>query len=207
MCIRDSFKIERGLKFLKNEVAISQEYRHRNIMKVKRVHHTQQHVLIVMERAKCSLAEYMRAKGGKLPEEECRVIVRQLLEALQHLHVSDVVHKDIKPSNILLMSDENLAGAVRLIDFGISTKLTNAAPNELINTAGTFLYKAPEQFNCGACTTVSSCVTLVHRYVGRGRPPARNAHGKPSVLLRCCVACSLRGKDKGCQMFFYRCVD
>lgn len=178
------FSVERGLKFLRNEMTISQECSHKSIMKVKRVHHTQQHVLIAMERAKCSLAEYVRAKGGKLPEEECKVVVRQLLEALQHLHVSDVVHKDIKPGNILLMSDENLEGAVRLIDFGISTKLTNAAPNELTNTAGTFLYKAPEQFTCGVCTTVSCCVIIVHRHVGCGCPPARNADGNPSVLLR-----------------------
>jgi serine/threonine protein kinase len=148
------FKVEKGLKFLRNEVTISQGYCHKNIMKVKRVHRTQQHVLIAMELAKCSLAEYIEARGGKLPEEECRVIIKQLLEALQHLHIADIVHKDIKPSNILLMSDENLEGAVRLIDFGISTKLTDALPYELANTVGTFLYKAPEQFKGGICTTV-----------------------------------------------------
>ena len=148
------FKEEKGLKFLRNEVTIPQGHCHKNIMKVKRVHRTQQHVLIAMELAKCSLYDYIAAKGGKLPEEECRVIIKQLLEALQHLHISDVVHKDIKPGNILLMSDGNLEGAVRLIDFGISTKLTDAMPYELANTAGTFLYKAPEQFKGGICTTV-----------------------------------------------------
>eukprot|EP00826_Nyctotherus_ovalis_P061340 TRINITY_DN8720_c0_g1_i5.p1 TRINITY_DN8720_c0_g1~~TRINITY_DN8720_c0_g1_i5.p1 ORF type:complete len:248 (+),score=35.37 TRINITY_DN8720_c0_g1_i5:120-863(+) len=151
---KGALRVERGLSHLRNEVAIAQECVHENIMKVKKVHRTQEHVLIVMEKAKCSLEEYMRSRGGKLGEQEAKVIIKQLLCALRHLHISDVVHKDVKPANILLMSDVELEGAVRLTDFSVATKLRNATPHELSNTAGTFLYKAPEQFNGGVCTTV-----------------------------------------------------
>jgi len=149
-----SFKVQRNLNFLRNEVTIAQEFSHPSIISVKKVYQSRHHVLIVMDRAKCSLSDYLKKKGWKLQEEECMIIMKQVLEGLKYLHITNIVHRDMKPGNILLMETKKLENSVRISDFGVSAKLTDALPCELSDTAGTFLYKAPEQFNGELCTTV-----------------------------------------------------
>jgi calcium/calmodulin-dependent protein kinase I len=146
-------EVERSLSFLENEVNIIQQLEHPSIIKVKNIYKSQYHVLIVMELAKCSLADYI-SKHGRLTEEESKVILKQILNGLKYLHISNIVHRDLKPGNILLMSDKNLEGAIKISDFSISANLTKALPFELTDTVGTFLYKAPEQFTSEGCTTV-----------------------------------------------------
>eukprot|EP00826_Nyctotherus_ovalis_P008116 TRINITY_DN12095_c0_g1_i1.p1 TRINITY_DN12095_c0_g1~~TRINITY_DN12095_c0_g1_i1.p1 ORF type:complete len:201 (-),score=41.92 TRINITY_DN12095_c0_g1_i1:17-619(-) len=94
---------ERNMNFLKNEVAMSEKLNHPSIIKVKRTHKTQHHVLIVMENARCSLADYMRSRKGVIPEEDCKVVMRQILSGLKYLHISSIVHRDMKPENLSLI--------------------------------------------------------------------------------------------------------
>lgn len=155
----DELQIERNLNFLENEVKIVQQLEHPSIIKVKKIYKSLYHVLIVMEVAKCSLADYIEKKG-KLTEEESKVILKQILSGLKYLHISNIVHRDLKPGNILLMSDKKLEGAVKISDFSISAKVTQALTFELADTVGTFLYKAPEQFTSDICTTVKTINNL-----------------------------------------------
>ena len=141
-----------GTEYLQNEINIFQTLSHPSIIKLRKVHKTQHHVLIVMNRARGSLADYI--KIGMIREHKCKAILRQLLQGLQYLHLSNIIHRDIKPGNILLMSNKELDKAVRITDFSISAKLNDSLPYEVFDTAGTFLYKAPEQFAGGLCTTV-----------------------------------------------------
>ena len=107
-----------------------------------------------MERAEGSLANYIEHKGGQIPEEECKVIMLQILDGLHYLHMSSIVHRDLKPGNILMMSFKDLKNSVKICDFSISAKLNDAYTYELTDTIGTTLYKAPEQFTAKICKTV-----------------------------------------------------
>lgn len=75
--------------------------------------------------------------AGPLPETRLVEMAKTLAGALNELHRHGLIHRDVKPSNILLPK----SGGVRLIDFGFATRLH--AHKE--RTAGTFLYSAPEQ--------------------------------------------------------------
>lgn len=65
----------------------------------------------------CSL-KYMMDREGILPEPKVLRYVRQIGEALQFVHEKNILHLDIKPSNILIDS----SGKARLIDFGVSKR-------------------------------------------------------------------------------------
>ena len=58
------------------------------------------------------------AKEGMLPEAEVLRYIHQIGEALQFVHQKNILHLDIKPSNILIDKDNN----ARLIDFGVSKR-------------------------------------------------------------------------------------
>ncbi|MEP6988397.1 MAG: serine/threonine-protein kinase, partial [Chloroflexota bacterium] len=66
----------------------------------------------------------------------------EVLQALVYLHRRGVLHRDLKPGNILV----NQAGVVKVLDFGLSLAGTNSRSNIHTNTVGTIAYMAPELF-------------------------------------------------------------
>jgi len=83
------------------------------------------------------------ARERQLPVEDAVEITRQVASALSHAHSHDVVHRDIKPDNILLQGEE-----VVVADFGIARAITAAGGEKLTETGiavGTPVYMSPEQ--------------------------------------------------------------
>jgi serine/threonine-protein kinase len=88
-----------------------------------------------------TLADVIRA-GGALPWQEALGITRRVADALHHAHSQGVVHRDVKPANIMLLP----SGLPKIMDFGIAK--TETARIELTAAGqffGTPLYMAPEQ--------------------------------------------------------------
>ena len=89
-----------------------------------------------------SLASRLR-RGGPLASDEARTLLAELADALAYAHRHGVIHRDIKPDNILIDAD---SGSPRLTDFGIA-KAT--LPDTLLTTAGQMIgtpaYMSPEQ--------------------------------------------------------------
>jgi serine/threonine-protein kinase len=89
-----------------------------------------------------SLAARLR-RDGKLPEDEARRIVADLAEALDHAHRQGVVHRDVKPDNVLL-DDES--GRALLTDFGVAKALGRSETLTAVGSVvGTPSYVSPEQ--------------------------------------------------------------
>jgi hypothetical protein len=89
-----------------------------------------------------SLATRLR-RDGKLPEEEARRVLADLAEALDHAHRQGVVHRDVKPDNVLL-DDES--GRALLTDFGVAKALGRSETLTAIGSVvGTPSYMSPEQ--------------------------------------------------------------
>jgi hypothetical protein len=89
-----------------------------------------------------TVAELLRAEGPLSPDHALR-IVEPILDALQHAHDHGLVHRDVKPDNILLESD---TGRPLLVDFGIVKYLDGPAHlTEAGFIVGTPLYMSPEQ--------------------------------------------------------------
>ena len=110
-------------------------------------------------------------REGPLEERAATAIVADLAEALYHAHQRGVIHRDVKPGNVLLASD----GRVRLVDFGIAHSL--AASAERLTLAGTVIgtlrAMAPEQLTGGPITPRTDLYGLgvvLHEALF-GRPP------------------------------------
>lgn len=88
------------------------------------------------------------ARGRKFSEDEVLSFIEQVAEALSHAHSKRVVHRDIKPGNILLEKDEE-AGTerVKLVDFGIAkidNKTASSADNTMTTSTGDFITRTGE---------------------------------------------------------------
>jgi serine/threonine protein kinase len=88
-----------------------------------------------------SLKDWLKRHGGRAPSVEAAVeMTRGILAGLEHLHGRNIIHRDVKPDNVLL-----LGATPRLADFGISRVLKSTSKSAV--TAGTPPYMAPEAFN------------------------------------------------------------
>ncbi|MCC6358878.1 MAG: serine/threonine protein kinase [Phycisphaerales bacterium] len=104
-----------GLKTCVNEVTNLANCNHPNIVRVFDAFLYDEHAVIVMEKALCSLRSQLQAGVSFSPLAVCSIAI-QCLRALQHIHGKLVVHRDIKPSNILVFPENR----VKVADFGIS---------------------------------------------------------------------------------------
>jgi fused-like protein len=82
---------------------------------------------------------YKLLEDGTLCEDKMRMVACQLLSALYYLHSDRILHRDIKPQNILLTSD----GIIKLCDFGFARSM-DLNTYVLTSVKGTPLYMAPE---------------------------------------------------------------
>ena len=94
-----------------------------------------------------SLKMYMdkRMNEGKpLHEEEASLIMSQIFEALQYIHIQNYMHRDLKPENVMLAQKNDL-NSICLIDFGIGFKPSWTTVDNIKSKCGTWIYMAPEQ--------------------------------------------------------------
>ena len=144
-----------AIKILKDEFSKDEEFRrrfqaesqsvamlsHPNIVSIYDVSVRDDLKYIVMERVDgITLKNYMNSRGP-LPPKEIMNYTAQILRALDHAHSKGIIHRDIKPQNIMLLKN----GKIKVTDFGIA-KLPNAETVTMTDKAiGTVYYISPEQ--------------------------------------------------------------
>lgn len=143
-----------AVKILRDELANDEEFRkrfqteaqavamlsHPNIVSVYDVSHSDGVEYIVMELIEgVTLMQYMKKKGA-LGWKEALHFAVQISKALEHAHEKGIVHRDIKPQNIMILKD----GAIKVADFGIAA-LESAQEKKSDQTVGSVHYIAPEQ--------------------------------------------------------------
>jgi serine/threonine protein kinase len=89
------------------------------------------------------LEHYMAEHGGRLSTDRAVAVVEQVAAALDSAHDVELIHRDVKPSNILITTARDF---VYLIDFGIARAAADTALTRDGHTMGTVAYMAPERF-------------------------------------------------------------
>ncbi len=126
----------------KNESKAISLLNHPNIVKVYDISVSDELQYIVMEYVDgMTLRAYLNERGGKISSRETVHFISQILKALEHAHANGVVHRDIKPQNIMLLDN----GQLRMMDFGIA-RVSRADNTMIVGKAmGSVHYISPEQ--------------------------------------------------------------
>jgi serine/threonine protein kinase len=154
-----------ALKFLNQSRRLAQEatamaaLTHPNIVKIHSIEVDENGLpFLVLEYVSGETLTAIVKERGALDSPTCRKIALQALDALAHAHSANVIHRDLKPHNIML--DQN--GDVKILDFGLA-KLLGIDDQRLTQTGeiiGTPDFISPEQCNNGAITAATDIYAL-----------------------------------------------
>jgi serine/threonine protein kinase len=165
-----------GLQRFRQECRVLSRLSHPGIVRLFETGHTPDgHVYLAMEFIRGRCIDAWAAKSRATVEGRVKTVT-DVLGALAHAHAAGVVHRDIKPHNILV---EDL-GRVRLVDFGVARLHRDDGQRtgfhtETGNLVGTFAYMSPEQADgksgrIGPATDVYQCAVVLYELV-TGRLP------------------------------------
>lgn len=130
----------------KREAEAAARLRHRGCLRTLDFGSDDQHVYIAYEHVPGkTLRQALR--DGEIDDRRAIEICAQVLEALEHAHSNGIVHRDVKPANILLAGGGKID--VRLIDFGLAQFAEAETLTELGDIPGTLAYISPERLAGG----------------------------------------------------------
>jgi serine/threonine protein kinase len=172
-------------RFVK-EATILEKLRHRYITRFYEFINNAQSAVLVMEYVEGTPVDVMIAESGALPISEAISIAQCLLEALVYAHGKGIVHRDVKPANLI----RDKAGTVKVTDFGIAKiKEGGAGPGQTVLTKSGFLlgtphYMSPEQIrepkDAGAKSDVYSAGVVLYEML-TGQLPF-NSRSLPKLI-------------------------
>jgi serine/threonine protein kinase len=139
-------------RFLR-EGLIARDIRHKHVVAVYDVSETEGQLYLVMEFLSGeTLRNWLHRviQGGyDVPFDTAERIIRNILEGLDAAHAAGVIHRDVKPENIMLTGNLEAGDySLKILDFGIARAIVDSAAKQLTTTStstGTLLYMAPEQ--------------------------------------------------------------
>jgi eukaryotic-like serine/threonine-protein kinase len=129
------------LRRFKQELILAREVTHRNVIRIFDLGQAKGFKFITMEFVEGHDLRAVVREKGKLPPEEAVRIISQVCRALESAHAAGVVHRDLKPQNIMLDAKDR----VYVMDFGIAHSLETPGMTQTGALMGTPEYMSPEQ--------------------------------------------------------------
>lgn len=151
------------------EISLMKELKHENIVDLKDVIHTENKLMLVFEYMDRDLKRYMDSRGdrGQLDYITIKSFMFQLLQGIAFCHDNRVLHRDLKPQNLLI----NTKGQLKLGDFGLA-RAFGIPVNTFSNEVVTLWYRAPDvllgsrTYNTSIDIWSAGCI-MAEMYTGR----------------------------------------
>ena len=147
---------EKFVRRFQREANSASSLKHPNIVEVYDVGEDDGKYFIVMEYINGKTLKSLIKKRGILTLEEVIDIMLQLTSAVSCAHDSYIIHRDIKPQNVMILED----GRVKITDFGIAMALNNNELTQTNSVMGSVHYLPPEQANGNGSTIKSDIYSL-----------------------------------------------
>ncbi len=125
----------------RQEAKVQASLVHPNIVSLFNYFQEDDNYCMIMEFADGETLKHMISSKGPIPEQRAIWILSQMLEAVGFAHKRGIIHRDIKPGNILLTKDDT----VKILDFGIAKILQDKGITKTGTKMGTIYYMSPEQ--------------------------------------------------------------
>ncbi|ARK31048.1 Stk1 family PASTA domain-containing Ser/Thr kinase [Halalkalibacter krulwichiae] len=147
---------EQFIKRFRREAQAATSLAHPNIVSIYDVGEEGNTYYIVMEYVEGQTLKELIQSNGPLPVDDCIDYMQQMLGALEHSHANHIIHRDIKPHNILISHE----GIVKITDFGIARAISAATITHTNSVMGSVHYLSPEQARGGHVTYKSDIYSL-----------------------------------------------
>lgn len=121
------------------EISLLKGIKHPNVVELKEVIYQDDNLYLIFEYCEYDLKKYMRKIGGPLPAATVKKFTYQILQATAYCHAHRVMHRDLKPQNLLIDKDDN----VKLADFGLA-RAFGLPVKTYTHEVVTLWYRAPE---------------------------------------------------------------
>ena len=133
---------KRAYRQLKDEALVAMKLTHPNIVTLRAFEENSGNPFLVMDYIDGQTLDDYLAEKGKLPEADVLRILRPIAAALDYAHSKGVVHRDVKPGNVMIAKD----GTPYILDFGIAREIQETMTRVTGKlSSGTLLYMSPEQ--------------------------------------------------------------
>ncbi len=154
------------------ESMIAAGLEHPNVIPIYRAGEDEGRLFIAMRYVEGASLQDLIAERGKVPPGRAARVVARVADALDAAHARGLVHRDVKPANVLI-ADPDGEEHVYLTDFGLSAGMSAARDGGAGGWAGTLAYLAPEQIRGGAIDARTDVYALgcVLFHALAGRPP------------------------------------
>ena len=135
---------KRAYRQLKDEALVAMKLVHPNIVQLRAFEENNGNPFLVMDYIDGETLDDYLAEKGKITEEETIRLLKPIAAALDYAHVEGVVHRDVKPANVMIRKD----GHPFILDFGIAREMQETMTRVTGRlSSGTLLYMSPEQLN------------------------------------------------------------
>ena len=125
----------------RSEAVLLAKLNHPNIATLYSLLRQGDELFMVLEFIRGETLEQLLHRRGALPEDDAIPIFCQALDGINHAHELGIVHRDVKPGNMILTSN----GIIKVLDFGIARLLGTSRKTKSGNIIGTLEYMSPEQ--------------------------------------------------------------
>ena len=161
---------KRAYQQVKAEALVSLKLSHSNIATVRAFEEESGSPFLVMDYIDGQALDDYLAEKGKLSEDETIRLLKPVAAALDYAHAQGVVHRDVKPGNVMIRRD----GTPFVLDFGIAREIQETMTRVTGKlSSGTLLYMSPEQLNGDApkpAQDIYSFAAMVYECL-KGEPP------------------------------------
>jgi serine/threonine-protein kinase len=168
-------------RFLR-ESRLAARLSHPNVVSVYDGGETDGRPYIVMEYVEGVTLAGELARRGRLATDETIGLATQVCAGLEHAHAMGLVHRDVKPQNLLLRAD----GVLKIADFGIARAVEGTQLTEAGTVLGTAVYLSPEQASgeqVSPAADIYSLGAVMYELIA-GKPPFSSEKNLPELVLK-----------------------
>jgi serine/threonine protein kinase/tetratricopeptide (TPR) repeat protein len=172
---------ERTIERFKNELKLARRITHKNVCRMHDIHEDAGTIFITMEYLAGEDLKNLIQRTGLLSVEKAVVVAKQVCKGLSEAHRLGVIHRDLKPQNIMIDSQGN----AKIMDYGIARQLSGPEITAAGIIMGTPLYISPEQVEGASVdqrTDIYALGVILYEMV-TGHPPFEGDNGL-SVALK-----------------------